>query len=209
MSVVECPSCGTGLALPYETDDDQLTVACPHCGVELRVSSASPPAQLGAETVFQPQLLSETLADEPSEPEAIDERQDPLTPAGSGTVLLDAEESPQRPAGLELKVQAHLSIVGAMPGEGQFTLVSGRTVVGREGADITIDDPAISSRHFEVEARGGEFFIRDLESSNGTTLNGDRIRAAQLLSGDKIRAGRTTFVFGTLNVIPWNRPGRQ
>ncbi|MFQ5349069.1 MAG: FHA domain-containing protein [Thermoanaerobaculia bacterium] len=206
MSEVECPSCGSDLPAPSEADGDQLAVACPHCGAELRVSIASTPADLEVESVFQPQPPSKTLADDPAVPAAIEERQDPLARGGAGTVLLDAEDVPQETPGLDLKVQAYLDQVGAMPGEGRFTLERATTVVGREGADITIDDPAVSSRHFEVEATGGEFFIRDLDSSNGTTLNGDKIRTAQLSPGDKIRAGRTTFVFGTLNVIPWDGP---
>jgi hypothetical protein len=178
--------------VPSEFDGDQLTVVCPHCEAKLRVSIASTPAATGAETIFQPQLLSEGIADPPEE---LSSR------AGSGTVLLDPEDSPSRPPGLELKVQAHLDLVGAIPGEGRFPLAAARTVVGRERADITIDDPTLSARHFEVEVRGEEFFIRDLDSSNGTTLNGDKIRAAQLSSGDTIRAGKTTLVFRTEKVV--------
>jgi hypothetical protein len=186
MNEVECPSCGAEVPMPNEIAGDQLTVACPHCGAELRVSIAPTPAEIGVETIFHPQLLPE---------------EDLPARGGSGTMLLDPEDPPARPSGLELKVQAHLDLVGAMPGEGRLPLLDARTVVGRERADITIDDPALSSRHFEVEARGDEYFLRDLNSSNGTALNGDKIRAAQLASGDRIRAGRTTFVFGTQQVI--------
>ncbi len=80
-----------------------------------------------------------------------------------------------------------------------------KTVVGRDGVDIVIDDEALSGRHFEVEARGNEFFIRDLDSSNGTLVNGNRVRAAQLAVGDKIQAGQTSFIFRAVEVIPFDQ----
>ncbi len=82
-----------------------------------------------------------------------------------------------------------------------------KTVVGRDGVDIVIDDEALSGRHFEVEARGNEFFILDLDSNNGTLVTGNRVHASQLTSRDKIQAGRTTFTFRILEVIPWDPSG--
>ncbi len=92
-----------------------------------------------------------------------------------------------------------------MPGEGRLPLARTKTVVGRDGVDIVIDDEALSGRHFEVEARGNEFFIRDLDSSNGTLVNGNRVRAAQLAVGDKIQAGQTSFIFRAVEVIPFDQ----
>lgn len=64
--------------------------------------------------------------------------------------------------------------------------------------DIVLSDHAVSSRHCEVLSLGGNFFIVDKKSRNGTWLNGREIERAQLLSGDKIGVGDTTFVFAPL-----------
>lgn len=57
------------------------------------------------------------------------------------------------------------------------------------------NDPRLSGVHcaFECDARGCR--VRDLDSSNGTFLNGARIKEATLANGDEIRAGNTILVF--------------
>lgn len=79
--------------------------------------------------------------------------------------------------------------------EEQYPLTGAVTVVGREDSDINIDDPTMSIHHFEIERRGDEFFIRDLESTNQTKVNGGKITSTTLESGDRIQAGLTVLVF--------------
>ena len=79
--------------------------------------------------------------------------------------------------------------------EDQYPLTGALTVVGREDSDINIEDPTMSIRHFEIEHRNGEFFIRDLESTNHTRVNGRQISSTTLHSGDRIQAGLTMLVF--------------
>jgi pSer/pThr/pTyr-binding forkhead associated (FHA) protein len=67
--------------------------------------------------------------------------------------------------------------------------------VGREDSDINLPDPTMSIHHFEIEKRGGEFFIRDLKSTNHTKVNGTKITSTTLESGDRIQAGLTVLVF--------------
>ncbi|MCP4203873.1 MAG: FHA domain-containing protein [bacterium] len=83
-------------------------------------------------------------------------------------------------------------------------LTGPRTEVGRKGAHVVIADPALSASHFAIEAKGDSFFVRDLDSSNGTRLNGHKVRSARLKSGDTIHAGETTFSFRIEEVIPWD-----
>lgn len=67
-------------------------------------------------------------------------------------------------------------------------------VVGRENADLTIDDPELSRRHAIVRRKGEALEIEDLGSLNGTWVNGARIDAATLLAaGDTIRLGVTVL----------------
>lgn len=78
-----------------------------------------------------------------------------------------------------------------------FTLIKGRTVIGRKGADIALDDPEVSRHHCIVEAREKFINLKDLDSTNGTFLEGERARAAVLQEGATFRIGssmiRLTF----------------
>jgi pSer/pThr/pTyr-binding forkhead associated (FHA) protein len=67
----------------------------------------------------------------------------------------------------------------------------GRTVVGRDPeADVQIDDEAVSWNHLEIESRGGVLMATDLDSSNGTLLNGEPLdRPRRLRDGDTLIVG--------------------
>lgn len=64
------------------------------------------------------------------------------------------------------------------------------TVVGRrEFCDIVINDPSLSKRHCVLVKTDGLLVIRDLASTNGTKVKGQRIRWAALLPDDRITLG--------------------
>lgn len=56
--------------------------------------------------------------------------------------------------------------------------------------DLVLSDSTVSRRHCVLEKRGGDWWIRDLESKNGTHVNGSLVSSAQLQSGDLITLGR-------------------
>jgi predicted component of type VI protein secretion system len=63
-------------------------------------------------------------------------------------------------------------------------------VVGRrEFCDVTIDDPSVSKRHCVLVKTDGLLVIRDLATTNGTKVKGQRIRWAALLPDDRITLG--------------------
>jgi len=95
----------------------------------------------------------------------------------------------------EAPVNGCLIEAGTKTLEEQYPLTGSATVVGREDSDINIPDPTMSIHHFEIEKRGGEFFIRDLGSTNQTKVNGSKITSTTLESGDRIQAGLTVLVF--------------
>jgi predicted component of type VI protein secretion system len=66
-----------------------------------------------------------------------------------------------------------------------------RTVIGRDPeADLTIEDEAVSWHHLEIESRGGVLMATDLDSRNGTALNGDPLdRPRRLRDGDTLVVG--------------------
>ena len=79
-----------------------------------------------------------------------------------------------------------------------------RMVVGPAGAtlgrsrkcDIVVDDPNVSREHAEVRPRGGSWVLRDLGSTNGSSINGRRTDGAEVLKpGDEIELGTSTMTF--------------
>ena len=77
-----------------------------------------------------------------------------------------------------------------------FELSKDRMTIGRKDEnDITIDwDQAVSRRHAEVELVSGCWFVTDLDSANGTWVNGRRIEAKKALRvGDELRIGDTNL----------------
>ena len=76
----------------------------------------------------------------------------------------------------------------------RYPLMGAMTVLGRDDvADIVLDDPGISRRHSEIRVTtdGPHLVasIRDLNSTNGTFVNSERISSQRLTDGDRITVG--------------------
>jgi hypothetical protein len=84
---------------------------------------------------------------------------------------------------------------GLDPGE-RFDLFGGLSI-GRSGeADVTIDDRYASGVHARIFSRDGRSYIEDMNSTNGTLLNDAGLKGeAQLIDGDVVRIGDTSFRF--------------
>jgi pSer/pThr/pTyr-binding forkhead associated (FHA) protein len=96
------------------------------------------------------------------------------------------------------------------PTAGQEYFVNGlRVTVGRgENSSVMIADIAMSRTHFElIKNSDDSFVVRDMESANGTLLNGAPIREASLFHGDRIEVGKTILEFQHENAPP--RPHRH
>jgi pSer/pThr/pTyr-binding forkhead associated (FHA) protein len=81
--------------------------------------------------------------------------------------------------------------------EKTFRLLPGsvRTVGRATGADFIVDAPLVSRVHCRLTvAPDGTLEVRDLESTNGTFVNGKRIERARLKSGDRLGVGRIELV---------------
>jgi pSer/pThr/pTyr-binding forkhead associated (FHA) protein len=90
-----------------------------------------------------------------------------------------------------------LRIVTEGQPEKTFRILPGneRTIGRATGADFIIDAALVSRVHCRVSALAdGQLEIRDLESTNGTYVNGERIETARLASGDRLQVGRVEFV---------------
>lgn len=79
----------------------------------------------------------------------------------------------------------------------QELLLSGGTVtIGRQPDNVfRIDNPAVSGHHAKVYAEGDQYVIEDVESFNGTYVNGQRISKVVLKDGDNVTVGKHTIEF--------------
>lgn len=78
----------------------------------------------------------------------------------------------------------------------QWELGDAPVAVGRdESADVVIPDESLSRRHFVIVREGGNYLLKDLDSQNGTWVDGQRAGATPLHHHDCILAGRTLFLF--------------
>src|ERR1700730_10279660 len=68
--------------------------------------------------------------------------------------------------------------------------------IGRLGSnDICLEDPFVSRRHCVIRNEGDEYLIEDLNSANGTYLNGEPVNAGSLKEGCLIAIGTSRFLF--------------
>ena len=83
---------------------------------------------------------------------------------------------------------------GPTPGAA-FALEGDQIDIGRDSTnEIVINDAEISRRHARLTFQGGKYVLEDLGSTNGTFVNGRRVRKAALVAGDKLKVGRVEFV---------------
>jgi pSer/pThr/pTyr-binding forkhead associated (FHA) protein len=105
--------------------------------------------------------------------------------AGRPRTRATAEIAEQTPMHVELDILergARRSAALASPFE------VGRT----DEADVVLRDPEVSRRHARFEGHDGVLYVEDLKSSNGTFLNGRRLReAVEVRAGDEIDVGTT------------------
>ncbi len=79
--------------------------------------------------------------------------------------------------------------------QGPWELGDAPLIVGRdEGATVRIPDYRMSGRHFAIAREGDTVVLQDLDSKNGTWVNGTRVVGRQLNLDDKIVAGKTYFL---------------
>lgn len=64
-----------------------------------------------------------------------------------------------------------------------------------KGNTLTLDDASVSISHAKITRKGAEYFLKDLNSTNGTMLNGQSINEARLKDGDQIKFGEVIAIF--------------
>ncbi len=99
-----------------------------------------------------------------------------------------AEEAPPPPPEREVVT---LTVAGS-----KHEITQPRVVLGRSrGCDVPVPDVNVSRRHAELRQEGATYWIVDLDSTNGTAVNGKQVERMRLRDGDRITLGSTEIVF--------------
>lgn len=82
----------------------------------------------------------------------------------------------------------------------KYNLSKNVTTMGKkEDNDIVFSDKTVSRNHAEIEYKADSFLLKDLDSTNGTYVNGTRVKGAYLLPGDHVKIGRTVLEFAAFD----------
>lgn len=81
-------------------------------------------------------------------------------------------------------------------GERREARITGPVTIGRSpSATFSIDDKTLSREHTVIQGQAGRYVVKDLESKNGTYLNGKLIKQPETLKhGDRVKIGLATFM---------------
>ncbi|HXX14595.1 MAG TPA: FHA domain-containing protein [Candidatus Eremiobacteraceae bacterium] len=112
--------------------------------------------------------------------------------ADASTAKLKApavDDSPDLPPGVEVGLTV---TTGPQLGHA-VTLTKARAIIGRKGADFPLTDPEVSRQHCLLEVHEGYVSLKDLDSTNGTFFEEERVRAAVLQDGAEFRVGSSTI----------------
>jgi hypothetical protein len=121
-------------------------------------------------------------------PVEVEIRSDPSTRTGRYRVTAEVHEGPEG-----------LSAASLIVSDGSRITLGTETIeIGRlPECTIALSDPNVSRRHAEIRRHGSDVVVADLQSTNGTRVNGVPIRERVLEDGDEITVGTTSIRFET------------
>ena len=92
----------------------------------------------------------------------------------------------------------------------EFQINHDQTVIGRSPTNtVAIDDASVSSRHCSIMRSGRKFILRDLNSTNGTSINEVPVAEQRLNPKDVITVGSLTLLFDGDDIEPYERTAQS
>jgi predicted Zn finger-like uncharacterized protein len=196
--IVACPSCQSR----YKFDESKLgdrpkvKTRCSKCGGTIEIENPL----LGSSTMPANEPAALPPAATPPPEESLRTQRTPVQPATdkpeAGTATIAGGDA-QRMGLLQLPKDKRFSLAviqGVATGQ-IFPISKTRTLIGRTGADINLDDPEASRQHAALEIVGDVAILRDLGSTNGTWIELDRIEQHQLNNQQEFRIGSHVLMF--------------
>lgn len=122
-----------------------------------------------------------------------------------------APQSPRSPRGTAAQTDGRGHAVMRSNGgpalvtsDGERIEIASELTMGRGEVDVPVDDREVSRRHAKVEPTGAGLVLSDLDSANGTKVNGQRIdRPMLLVDGDEVTIGKTTMRVELVAAAGW------
>lgn len=175
--VTRCPGCLTPLRINEDQFEDKVLLQCPEC---LYVFMVRPGAKEGEVEEVSPEV---------AEPEVQDE----------ATMLASDFEPEGDISEFRWNVPgAAVTVIDGLSHGIHVKLRKDKTVIGREKADLILKDQAVSRSHAEITKQDGDCLIRDLKSTNGTFVNGERVNERVLRHMDEIWLGKCRLLYTVL-----------
>jgi pSer/pThr/pTyr-binding forkhead associated (FHA) protein len=173
---------------PTLRNDEQVKKVVLQSGDRLRVGDT--------ELLFE--LLTPEEAAKPLDPSVQPASRQKAKPAPTQAEPAPAEAEPTE----RVEAQAPTARLVVLDGKNRGTTYqlnsTDRVKIGRaSSSDIRLSDVKVSRDHCIVEQMGGHFVVIDLESANGTIVNGERVRKTVLKNNDFLRLGFTVLKFQT------------
>src|SRR5690349_11489419 len=156
-----------------------MQAKCVHCGTEHKLADADPAVH--PKVQFRCSKCGQTTVVE------LRRRPDQTVVISPLPSFAPADD------GLKLPVTGVFVLaITSGPASGEvFRLSQPRVVIGRKGADIPLNDPEISRHHCLLEVRDKFINLKDLNSTNGTFFDEERVKAAMLRDGSEFRIGES------------------
>ncbi|HEU4520662.1 MAG TPA: FHA domain-containing protein, partial [Thermoanaerobaculia bacterium] len=119
-----------------------------------------------------------------------------IVPGRTTEIYLDVTERRTQSERADQRQPALVMLQGDLPGE-VFRLRAGRQLIGRRNdCDIRLREKAVSGHHVEIVRTDAGVSVSDLQSTNGTVVNGRRIRNPVFLAqGNLLKLGNSVFKF--------------
>jgi predicted Zn finger-like uncharacterized protein len=196
--IVACPSCHSR----YRFDEAKLgsrpkaRTKCAKCGAPIDIENplvggvTLPPEDLGLPSsggaLPDPQRADQ---EKTAKRKAIRVEDDPAKRTAAPGLPESAEPELPRDRRYSLAV-----IQGPATGS-IYQLTKARITLGRSGADVVVDDPEASRQHCTLELMGDHAVLRDLQSTNGTFVDNERIDHQTLFNHGEFRIGSHVLMF--------------
>jgi len=192
--IVACPACRSR----YKFDESKLgdrpkvKTRCSKCGGTIEIENPL----LGSSTMPPEEPPPPAPSPEPSLRTQRTPVQSAAAKPESGSATIAGGDA-ARMGLLQLPKDKRFSLAviqGAATGQ-IFPISKTRTIIGRSGADINLDDPESSRQHAALEIVGDVAVLRDLGSTNGTWIELERIEQHQLGNQQEFRIGSHMLMF--------------
>jgi predicted Zn finger-like uncharacterized protein len=192
--IVVCPACQSR----YRFDEAKLgdrpkaKTRCAKCGGTIEIDNPL----IGSATMPPSDALPPAPVPEPAlSPESMKTRETPVAEEPGSATLTGGDAARMGLLQLPRDKRFSLAVIqGAATGQ-IFPITKTRTLIGRSGADINLDDPEASRQHAMLEIVGDVTLLRDVGSTNGTWIDLDRIEQHQLQNQQEFRIGSHVLMF--------------